>query len=541
MSARGALRPQSLRDARRRTFAAFEVPNYRRYFFGQATSLIGTWMQTAAQAWLVLQISGSAALLGLIVALQALPVLLLAPYGGVVADRVDKRRLMIGLQSAMGLQALILGLLTMTGSVRMWEIAVLALALGVNNAFENPARQSFVLEMVGSDVVRNAVSLNAVQVNVARAVGPAVGGILIATVGVGACFLLNAASFVAVVLSLVTMDRAALRPTLPAPRAAGQLREGFRYALSVPEIAVPLAMMGLIGMLAYEFQVSLPVLARHALHSGAEGYGFMTAAMGLGAIAGGLVVAARGRTGLRPVTAAAGAFAITLALAAAAPGMATELVALALVGAASVSFMSTGNSTLQLASDPAMRGRVMALWFVALQGSTPIGGPAVGAIITVAGPRTGLVVGAVACLAAVALGLAAQRRARVSGRGGPETLLASSFTGTAKPVSEGSGPVTVEAAVAKQPPEALPQTDGVITSGAMYGRDNRAAQMADTRGAGPEPAGGRPRHEHPERRAAPPLGARADGSRDDAGRARVGPERLHARLRRAALHMGRGR
>jgi MFS family permease len=387
----------SPRASKRRTFAALAVPNYRRYFVGQATSLIGTWMQTAAQAWLVLSLTGSAAALGLIVALQALPVLLLAPYGGVVADRADKRRLMVALQTAMGLQALVLGLLTITGSARLWQIAVLAVALGVNNAFENPARQAFVLEMVGADVVRNAVSLNAVQVNVARAVGPAVAGVLIATAGAGPCFLINAASFAAVVASLATMDRGALLPTPPAPREAGQLRQGLRYAASVSEIALPLAMMALIGALAYEFQVSLPVMARHALHAGAEGYGFMTASMGIGAIAGGLVVAARGRTGLRPVTAAAGAFAIALVLAALAPDMPIELLALALVGAASVSFMSTGNSTLQLAAEPAMRGRVMALWFVALQGSTPIGGPAVGAIITLAGARAGLIAGALAC------------------------------------------------------------------------------------------------------------------------------------------------
>ncbi len=403
---------EALRDTRRRTFAALAVPNYRRYFFGQATSLIGTWMQMAAQSWLVLSLTGSATALGLIVALQTLPVLLLAPYGGVIADRVDKRRLMVALQAAMGVQALILGVLTITGSVRLWEIGVLAVVLGLNNAFENPARQSFVLEMVGAETLRNAVSLNSVQVNVARAVGPAVAGVLIATVGTGECFLINAASFVAVVASLVSMERSALHPTPPAPRASGQLREGLRYARATPEIIVPLLMMALVGTLAYEFQVSLPVMARHALHAGAEGYGFMTAAMGVGAILGGLVVAARGHTGLRPVTLAVAAFAIALSLAALAPTLAVELIALALVGGASVSFMSSGNSTLQLAAEPAMRGRVMALWFVALQGTTPIGGPLVGVIISLAGARAGLGVGALACVFAAAIGFGARRRMR---------------------------------------------------------------------------------------------------------------------------------
>jgi MFS family permease len=403
---------EAMRDTRKRTFAALSVPNYRRYFIGQATSLIGTWMQMAAQSWLVLSLTGSATALGVIVALQTLPVLLLAPYGGVIADRVDKRRLMVVLQTAMGIQALILGVLTITGSVRLWEIGVLAVVLGLNNAFENPARQSFVLEMVGADTLRNAVSLNSVQVNVARAVGPAVAGVLIATVGTGECFLINAASFVAVVFSLVTMKRSALYPTPPATRSPGQLREGLRYARATPEIIVPLLMMALVGTLAYEFQVSLPVMARHALHAGAEGYGFMTAAMGVGAIIGGLVVAARGHTGLRPVTVAVAAFAVALALAAASPTLAVELIALAFVGAASVSFMSSGNSTLQLASDPAMRGRVMALWFVALQGTTPIGGPLIGLVISLAGARAGLGVGALACALAAAVGFGASRRLR---------------------------------------------------------------------------------------------------------------------------------
>ena len=223
-----------VRRAGRTTFAALSVPNYRLYVGGQAISLVGTWMQMTAQAWLVLSLTHSSTELGVIIALQTLPVLLLAPYGGVIADRVDKRKMMIGLQTAMGVQALILGLLTVTGTVRVWQIGVLAVLLGLNNAFENPSRQSFMLEMVGSDHLRNAVSLNSVMVNVARVLGPAVAGILIATVGEGVCFLVNAASFVAVVASLIAMDQSALRPTEPTPRARGQLREGLRYVRGAP-------------------------------------------------------------------------------------------------------------------------------------------------------------------------------------------------------------------------------------------------------------------------------------------------------------------
>ena len=263
--------------------------------------MAGTWMQMTAQSWLVLTLTHSSTDLGLTVALQALPVLLLGPYGGVIADRVDKRRLMIALQIAMGFQALMLGLLVVSGSARFWEICLLAVVLGLNNAFENSARQAFVREMVGKDELRNAITLNSVTVNAARAVGPAIGGVLIATVGIGVCFLLNAASFAAVVTSLLIMDRSALRPSPPSGRASGQLREGLRYAARTPTIAIPLAMMGLVGLFAYEFSVSLPVLAERSFHGGAEAYGFMTAAMGIGAVIGGLFTAARGRTGLRPM------------------------------------------------------------------------------------------------------------------------------------------------------------------------------------------------------------------------------------------------
>jgi MFS family permease len=392
------------------TFAALAVPNYRRYYAGQAISLIGTWMQMTAQAWLVLSLTHSSTTLGVIIALQTLPVLLLGPYGGLIADRVDKRRLMVVLQSAMGVQALVLGLLTVTGNVRVWQIGLLAALLGLNNAFENPARQSFMLEMVGPEHLRNAVSLNSVLVNVARLIGPAVAGILIATVGEGECFLINAASFVAVVASLISMDRSALRPTEPTRRAAGQLREGLQYVRSTPALAVPLLMMALVGCLTYEFQVTLPVMASRGLHAGATGFGFMTAAMGLGAVAGGLLVAARGKTGLRPLVLSVSVFGLAMGLATLAPNLGLELPALAFAGGASITFMSTANSTLQLTADPSMRGRVMSLWFVAFQGSTPIGGPIVGLVMAAAGARAGLGLGAVTCVVAALGGAVAMKR-----------------------------------------------------------------------------------------------------------------------------------
>ncbi len=398
----------------RQTFSSLKVPNYRLYFTGQSISLAGTWMQMTAQSWLVLTLTHSSTDLGFAVALQTLPVLLFAPYGGVVADRTDKRRLMIVLQAAMGLQALTLGLLTVLGSVQFWQVCLLAVILGLNNAFENSARQAFVREMVGKDELRNAITLNSVTVNAARAVGPAIGGVLIATVGVGACFLVNAASFAAVVTSLLVMNRSALRPSPPAARARGQLREGLRYAAQTPAIAIPLAMMSLVGLLAYEFPVSLPVLARQTFHGGAEAYGFMTAAMGVGAVVGGLFTAARGHTGLRPMIIAALGFGLAILGAAFSPVLGVAYAALLFVGWASVSFISIGNSTIQLAAEPSMRGRTIALWQVAFQGTTPIGGPLIGWIIAVSDPRAGLAVGGASCFVAALGGVMLARRSRSS-------------------------------------------------------------------------------------------------------------------------------
>jgi predicted MFS family arabinose efflux permease len=328
----------------------------------------------------------------------------------VVVDRLDKRRLMIGLQSVMGLLALVLGVLTAIGSVQLWHVYVLAFLLGAVSSVENPARQTFVLELVGPDNLRNAVSLNSVLVNVSRAVGPALAGIVIATGGMAVCFLLNAVSFAAVIASLLRLDIAALTPTTPAPRAPGQLREGFDYVRRTPALAVPLLTMALIGCLAYEFQVVLPIVASETFAGDASTYGFLTAAMGAGAVIGGLCMATWGRTGLWSLTVAAAAFGLAMLATALAPSLGLALLGMGLVGAASVAFQSTGNSTLQLASAPHMRGRVMALWAVAFLGSTPIGGPIAGLVSQHLGGRAGLALGAVACLVAAALTAVVARR-----------------------------------------------------------------------------------------------------------------------------------
>jgi MFS family permease len=399
------------------TFAALDTPNYRRYFAGQAVSLVGTWMQTVAQGWLVLELTGSGTALGMVAAAQFLPLLLLAPYGGLLADRMDKRRLLLLTQSALGLMALTLGLLTVTGLVELWMVVLLALGLGVCTAVDTPARQAFAQEMVGPSRVRNAVTLNSILVNSARAVGPAVAGLLIATTGTGVCFLINAVSYVAVLAALLSMDVGALEPSPKAERARGQVREGIAYVSRTPDLLVPLIMLALVGTLTYEFSVVLPLLAQ-AFGGGAGTYGLLTSAMGAGAIVGGLIVAGRGDTGLRPLTAAATTFGLAVLVTAAAPNAPLAAGALVMVGATSIAFLTTGNTTLQLAADPRFRGRVMALWAVAFLGSTPLGAPIIGAVSEHISPRGGLLVGGLACLTAAAVGALAQSRERHRARAG---------------------------------------------------------------------------------------------------------------------------
>jgi MFS family permease len=392
------------------TFASLRNPNYRRYFAGQAVSLIGTWMQRITQSWLVLELTNSGTAVGGVVALQTLPMLLLGPYGGVVADRVDKRRLMIFLQTMMGVLALALGLLTISDVITVWQIYGLALLLGFNTCFENPARQAFVLELVGADNVRNAVSLNSVLAQLARVVGPAIAGLIITAGGLGLCFLLNAASFVAVVVSLISLDVSKLTRGPPTGAAKGQLRAGLAYAWRTPTLRVTLLMMALIGCLTLEFQTVLPIVAKDTFAGDASTYSYLMTAMGLGAVIGGLRTAARGRTGVPGLVRAALAFGIAETLVTLAPLLWVALLGMMFVGAASITFMAQGNSTLQLASESSMRGRVMALYAVAFLGSTPIGGPLTGAIGQHFGGRAAIALGAAACFVAATLGATLLRR-----------------------------------------------------------------------------------------------------------------------------------
>jgi len=389
-----------LSAAVRRSFHSLSVPNYRRYFAGQLVSLSGNWMQTVAALWLILNLTGSGVAVGLTTALQFLPMLLFGAWGGLLADRFPKRRLLIVTQTLMALPAVGLFAVTEAGVVTPWMVYLAVLAMGTVNAVDNPTRQSFVIEIVGPDRVVNAVSLNSVIVQSARIVGPAIGGVLIAGFGVGPCFGVNALTFVAMIAALWLMDPVQLRSAPAAGREPGAIRAGLRYVRRTPELAVPLALMALVGTFGFNFQVLLPLLARFSFDGGAGTYAALVSAMGVGSVAGALVTGAHGRTGPRLIAAAALAFGTSALLAAAMPALAFEIPMLALLGAAAVTFAATINSSLQLAVEPAMRGRVMALYSVVFLGSNPIGGPLTGWLAQTYDPRVALLLAAIAGLSA---------------------------------------------------------------------------------------------------------------------------------------------
>src|SRR5919107_1429493 len=392
-----------------RTFSSLAIRNYRLWVVGQGISLSGTWMQTVAQGLLVLQLTGSGTALGLVTALQTIPVLLFGPWGGVVADRFPKRRILYVTQAVSSVLALLLGTLVATGAIRIEMVYLFAISLGAVSAVDNPTRQAFVVEMVGKDEVVNAISLNSTEINLARVIGPAIAGILIASVGLAACFLINGFSFLAVLAVLMAMRAEELRPTPLASRMPGQLRQGLQYVRASPVIRTILVMMAVIGTFTYEFSVSLPLFAEVTFRQGPTAYAAMTAAMGLGAVVGGLYTASQGIGSLRRLTIAALLFGASVLLKALAPTLPLALLALVAVGFCSIGFTSLGNATLQLTSSAEMRGRVMALWTVAFLGSTPIGGPVIGAIGEHVGPRWALALGGVAAVLAAGLGARAFR------------------------------------------------------------------------------------------------------------------------------------
>jgi MFS family permease len=398
-----------------RALAALKIRNYRLYFFAQLVSLSGTSMQMIGQSWLVLKtLHGTGVDLGGVTAAQFLPLLVFGPYGGVIADRHDKRRLILVTQSLSAALALLLGILTITGSVRLWLVYLIALALGMVGAIDNPARQVFALDMVGRDLLGNAVSLNEVIINFSRVFGPAIGGIVIAQFSIAACFFANAASFVPPVLAIAAIRIADLHHSQRTPPSRGQLVAGFRYTLSRPLLR-SLVLMAAASAMVFNFGVSVPLMAKTVLHSGAAGYGAMVAAFGVGALVGAFLAASDREPGGRRVRLLAVATGVIVVASSLAPTMAIELVAMAATGAASIWFISLANAVVQLRAAPAMRGRVMGLWTMALPGTLPITAPIVGVVAEAFGGRAALALGGVAVLATAALGWRALADPRQAG------------------------------------------------------------------------------------------------------------------------------
>jgi MFS family permease len=405
--------PFSLKQYGLDTFSSLKIRNYRLYYTGQVISTSGTFMQSIAQAWLVLKLTDSGTALGVVTALQYLPLLFLSPYGGLIADRFSKRTILYLTQSILGVLALILGVLVATGWVTLWSVYLLGFCLGLVSMVDNPVRQSFVVEMVGEAELRNAVTLYSTLVNLARVIGPAIAAAIIAAFGLAPCFVINGISYAAVVIMLVRMNPAELRASPPVARSKGQLRQGFQYMLSHPVLRNALLMMAIIGTLTFEFQVSLPLIARFTFHGNAGSYALLSSAMGIGAVAGGLFIAAQKTISPDRLVRAALPFGLTVLAAAFMPSLSLTVVAMVLAGATSIAFISLGNSLLQLESAPQMRGRVMAFWSIAFLGSSTIGGPIIGWFGEFIGPRWGLAIGGLAALVAAALGWRAFGRERI--------------------------------------------------------------------------------------------------------------------------------
>lgn len=384
----------------------------------------GTWMQSVAMSWLVIKITGSGVDLGLVAAAQFLPVLVLGTFSGLVVDRFPRRRILVVTQTLFLIQASALFLITYTGVVRLWMIFALSLFFGLVNSVDPTARQSFVEQMAGRESLQNAVSLNSVIFNASRAVGPAIAGLLILTVGLAYAFLVNAVSYLAVIIALLALDSKAFFPYSPQARKKGQIREGLSYVRGSPILRTTLITVFIIGTLAYNFNVTLPLLVRFTFHGGAGAFGLVSSSVGLGAIVGGLWVAGASNVTLPRLAKNGLYFGVTMAIAAVMPSLLLTLVALAVMGAFSLAFISQANTALQLNSPPEMRGRIMALYSVGFLGSTPVGAPIVGWIAQHAGPRYALGVGAASILFASGLIYLQAMRRRVHERSATEALKA---------------------------------------------------------------------------------------------------------------------
>ena len=391
-------------------FSSLRVRNYRLFFAGQVVSNIGTWMQRIAQDWLVLSLTGSATAVGFTTALQFLPMLLFGLFGGVLVDRLPKRRTLLFTQSAMAVTGVALALLTLSGHVQVWHVYVAAFAVGLATVVDNPARQTFVSEMVGPDQLQNAVSLNSANFQSARLIGPAVAGLMITGVGTGWAFLFNGLSFVAPVAGLLLMRARELHVVDRAPRGKGQLREGLHYVAGRPELIWTIVLIGFIGTFGFNFPVYLSAFADDVFHAGAGSYSLFNTLMAVGSLAGALLAARRGTARMRVMIAAAVAFGALEMVAATAPSLWLFALLMVPIGMFGMTVNVTANTSVQMGTDPAMRGRVMALYMMVFMGGSPIGAPIAGWITDAYGVRAGLAVGgAIAAAAALVIGLVLAR------------------------------------------------------------------------------------------------------------------------------------
>ncbi len=382
----------------RQTFASLSVRNYRVFFFGMLVSATGTWMQSVAQGWLVLQLTGSGTLVGLVTAAQFVPMLLGGVWGGVIADRFDKRHTLFASQALLAFAAALLAVVTITDIVEVWMVFACALLSGCATVVDNPTRQAFVSELVGPDRVANAVALNSAMFNAARIVGPAMAGVIILVAGTGACFAYNAVSYLAVIFSLTRMRPSELHRGKPIARGRGQVRAGLRYAWANPELRSTILLVAVVGTFALNFTVLTPLLVEFTFDAGPGTLGVLTSFMGAGSLIGALVAAARAKPTPTLLVGAAGALGVVMIGVAVSPSLPVAALMLALTGAATITFLSTANTMLQLNSSTEMRGRVMSLYLLVFLGSTPIGGPIVGFVAETTNPRLGFVVGGVASL-----------------------------------------------------------------------------------------------------------------------------------------------
>ncbi|WP_347350915.1 MFS transporter [Intrasporangium sp.] len=378
------------------TFQSLGVRNYRIYASGSIVSNVGTWMGRVAQDWLVLTVltAGSASALGIVTGLQFLPFLILAPWAGMVADRVPNRRLLFMTQSALLLTALVLAVITALGVVQLWHVYLIAFAQGVATAFDNPARQTFVSEMVGRDHLANAVALNSASFNLGRLVGPGVAGLVIAVAGIAPALFVNAASFLFVLAALARMNPAELTPA-PKSRGKGQIREGLRYVKGRPDIQLVMFLVFILGTFGMNFQMTTALMATQVFHKGAGEYGLLGSIMAVGSLVGALIAARRNHPRLRILLVALTGFTAATLLLSIAPSYALFAVFLVPTGLASLTALTTANATVQLAVDPAMRGRVMALYMAIFFGGTPLGSPVIGWIGDAFGARWTIAIGTI--------------------------------------------------------------------------------------------------------------------------------------------------